>query len=183
MNYRNDLINNILPFWLKDAIDYKNGGIYTCLDKEGNIYGTDKSVWFQGRALWVFSKAYNCIDKNEEYLKAAKNIYSFLEKCTDTDGRMFFTVTEDGTIIPDINLTKKVQEIEQYIRENNIGLLSLVLNINGQTIKDDLGESLSYKDFYSQMREGAMPTTSQVKVFSSFTRLARNTVYLDSYSA
>ena len=33
---------------------------------------------------------------------------------------MPFTITEDGTIIPDINLTKKVQEIEQYIRENNI---------------------------------------------------------------
>ena len=96
MNYRSDLLNNILPFWLKDAIDYKNGGIYTCLDKEGNIYGTDKSVWFQGRALWVFSKAYNCIEKNEEYLNAAKNIYKFLEKCTDTDDRMFFTVTEDG---------------------------------------------------------------------------------------
>ncbi len=96
MNFRSDLVNNILPFWLKDAIDYKNGGIYTCLDKKGNIYGTDKSVWFQGRALWVFSKAYNCIDKNEEYLNAAKNIYKFLEKCTDTDGRMFFTVTEDG---------------------------------------------------------------------------------------
>ena len=96
MNYKSDLVNNILPFWLKDAIDYKNGGIYTCLDKKGNIYGTDKSVWFQGRALWVFSKAYNCIEKNEEYLNAAKNIYKFLEKCTDTDGRMFFTVTEDG---------------------------------------------------------------------------------------
>ena len=96
MNYRSDLVNNILPFWLKDAIDYENGGIYTCLDKEGNIYGTDKSVWFQGRALWVFSKAYNCIEKNEEYLKAAKNIYKFFPKCTDTDGRMFFTVTNDG---------------------------------------------------------------------------------------
>ena len=96
MNYRSDLVNNILPFWLRDAIDYENGGIYTCLDKEGNIYGTDKSVWFQGRALWVFSKAYNCIEKNEEYLKAAKNIYKFFPKCTDTDGRMFFTVTNDG---------------------------------------------------------------------------------------
>ena len=96
MNYRSDLVNNILPFWLRDAIDYENGGIYTCLDKEGNIYVTDKSVWFQGRALWVFSKAYNCIEKNEEYLKAAKNIYKFFPKCTDTDGRMFFTVTNDG---------------------------------------------------------------------------------------
>ena len=96
MNFKKDLIENILPFWLENSIDYKNGGIYTCLDKNGNIYGTDKSVWFQGRALWVFSKAYNLIDKNDEYLKAAKCIYSFLPKCTDTDGRMFFTVTEDG---------------------------------------------------------------------------------------
>ena len=50
----------------------------------------------------------------------------------------------------------------EYIKENNIELLSLVLNINEQAIKDDLGTSLSYKDFYSQMREGATPTTSQV---------------------
>ena len=96
MDYRKDLVENILPFWLKDAVDYKNGCIYTCLDREGNIYGTDKSVWFQGRALWVFAKVYNLIDKNPEYLKAAECIYSFFPKCTDTDGRMFFTVTEDG---------------------------------------------------------------------------------------
>ncbi len=96
MNYREDLVKNILPFWLDNSIDYTNGGIYTCLDREGNIYGTDKSVWFQGRALWVFSKAYNLIDKNPEYLKAAETIYSFLDKCTDTDGRMYFTVTADG---------------------------------------------------------------------------------------
>lgn len=96
MSYKTELVNKILPFWLKNSIDYENGGIYTCLDREGNIYGTDKSVWFQGRALWVFSKAYNVIDKNEEYLKAAKCIYSFLPKCTDTDGRMYFTVTADG---------------------------------------------------------------------------------------
>ena len=65
MNFKNDLVNNILPFWLKTAIDYENGGIYTCLDREGNIYGTDKIVWFKGRALWVFSKSYKCIEKKE----------------------------------------------------------------------------------------------------------------------
>lgn len=96
MSYRKVLVENILPFWLENSIDYKNGGIYTQLDEKGEIYGTDKSVWFQGRALWVFSKAYNTIEKNPEYLKAAECIYSFLPRCTDTDGRMFFTVTEDG---------------------------------------------------------------------------------------
>lgn len=50
----------------------------------------------------------------------------------------------------------------EYIDDNNIGLLSLVLNLNGKVVKDDLGKTLSYKDFYGQMREGAIPTTSQV---------------------
>ena len=50
----------------------------------------------------------------------------------------------------------------EYIDNNNIGLLSLVLNLNEELIKDDLGKTLSYKDFYGQMREGATPTTSQV---------------------
>jgi len=96
VNFKKELTENILSFWMKDAIDYKNGGIYTQLDREGNVYGRDKSVWFQGRALWVFSKAYNVIEKNPEYLKIAENLYSFLPKCTDADGRMYFTVTENG---------------------------------------------------------------------------------------
>lgn len=52
-----------------------------------------------------------------------------------------------------------------YIKNNNIGLLSLILNLNGQAIKDDLGETLSYKDFYNKMREGATPTTSQINAY------------------
>ena len=96
MNYKDYLCNDILEFWLEKAIDNINGGIFTCLDREGNIYGREKSVWFQGRALWVFSKVYNVIEKNQKYLDAAKKIYSFLSRCTDCDGRMFFTVTEDG---------------------------------------------------------------------------------------
>lgn len=96
MDFKKDLLENILPFWLKNSIDTVNGGIYTCADKEGNIYGTDKSVWFQGRALWSFAKAYNCVEAKPEYLEACRKIYGFLPKCTDTDGRMYFTVTKDG---------------------------------------------------------------------------------------
>ena len=95
MKWREDL-KAILEFWLENSVDYEHGGIYAYVDKTGNLYGTDKSVWFQGRALWSFSKAYNLIEANEKYLKAAKNIYDFLPKCTDVDGRMFFTVTEEG---------------------------------------------------------------------------------------
>ena len=96
INYKAELINNVLPFWLENALDGENGGIFTSLDREGKIYGREKSVWFQGRALWTFSKAYNLIEKNPRYLEAAESIYNFLGKCSDTDGRMFFTVTADG---------------------------------------------------------------------------------------
>lgn len=41
MNYRSVLTENILPFWLKTAIDYENGGIFTQLDKKGVVYDTD----------------------------------------------------------------------------------------------------------------------------------------------
>lgn len=99
MNFKSYLTDNVLDFWLKNSLDFENGGIFTQLDRSGEVYGTEKSGWFQGRALWVFSKAYNTIEKKKEYLDAAQNIYRFLDKCTDTDGRMFFIVSKDGTPI------------------------------------------------------------------------------------
>ncbi|MBQ8657829.1 MAG: AGE family epimerase/isomerase [Clostridia bacterium] len=99
INFKDYLTKDILPFWLNNAIDEENGGIFTQLERNGTVYGTEKSVWFQGRALWVFSKAYNYIEKNDAYLYAAKKIYEFLPQCTDTDGRMFFTVAKEGAPI------------------------------------------------------------------------------------
>ena len=37
MNYKSDL-KKILKFWIDSSIDYENGGIFTCVDREGNIY-------------------------------------------------------------------------------------------------------------------------------------------------
>lgn len=96
MNMKTYLTDDILSFWLKNAFDKENGGIFTSIDRDGSVYGTDKSVWFQGRTLWTYSKAYNKIEKNQIYLDAAKSLYEFLPKCTDTDGRMFFSVTKEG---------------------------------------------------------------------------------------
>lgn len=95
--YRNDLVNNIMPFWLKYGLDKKNGGIYTCVDRDGTLIDTNKSVWFQGRFAFVCSYAYNHIEKKQEWLDAAKSTLDFINKyCTDTDGHMFFEVTATG---------------------------------------------------------------------------------------
>ena len=39
--YKKVLTENILPFWLRTAIDYENGGIFTQLDEIGNIFGLE----------------------------------------------------------------------------------------------------------------------------------------------
>ena len=96
MNYKAYLTDNVFPFWLDHALDEKYGGIFTCLDEKGTIYGEQKSVWFQGRALYIFSRAYNHGLKNPDYLKAAETIFRFLPFCSDQTGRMYFTVTRDG---------------------------------------------------------------------------------------
>ncbi len=51
-----------------------------------------------------------------------------------------------------------------FVKENNIQVMSIQVNINGKDIPDDLGESISYKDFYELIRNGNLPTTSQVNV-------------------
>lgn len=97
--YRNDLVNNIMPFWLKNGIDPVNGGVYTCLDRQGNLIDTTKSVWFQGRFGFVAAYAYNSIERNPEWLAASKSCIDFIEAhCFDPkDGRMYFEVMADGT--------------------------------------------------------------------------------------
>ena len=96
------LKENIIPFWLKNGLDKKNGGYWTALDRKGSVIDRDKSVWFQGRFAWVLSTLNVDIYKKEEYLEAAKLGIDFLEKyCFDKDGdgRMFFRVTEDGKCV------------------------------------------------------------------------------------
>lgn len=95
--YKNDLKNNILPFWLKHGLDKKHGGVYTCLDREGNLMDTTKSVWFQGRFGFVTAMAYHQIEQNPEWLAASKSCVDFIENhCFAPDERMFFEITQDG---------------------------------------------------------------------------------------
>ena len=96
--YRHDLVNDIMPFWLKNGVDRVNGGVYTCVDRDGSLIDSTKSVWFQGRFAFVCSFAYNTIEKNPEWLAAAKSTIDFIEAhCFDKDGRMYFEVMADGT--------------------------------------------------------------------------------------
>jgi N-acylglucosamine 2-epimerase len=95
--YQDDLKENILPFWLKYGLDRVHGGVYTCVDRDGTLIDSTKSVWFQGRFGFICAYAYNNIEANEEWLRASKSCVDFIEQhCFDTDGRMYFEVTAEG---------------------------------------------------------------------------------------
>lgn len=95
--YQDDLKENILPFWLKHGLDRVHGGVYTCVDRDGTLIDSTKSVWFQGRFGFICAYAYNNIEANVEWLSASKSCVDFIEQhCFDADGRMYFEVTADG---------------------------------------------------------------------------------------
>lgn len=95
--YKNTLLKNVIPFWEKNSIDLTYGGYFTCLDKTGEVYDTDKFMWLQGRQAWTFSMLYNTVEKNENWLSLAKHGVDFIIKHgMDKEGNFYFSTTQEG---------------------------------------------------------------------------------------
>jgi N-acylglucosamine 2-epimerase len=95
--YKDELYNNIIPFWLEKSQDNAYGGYFSCLDRKGEVYDTDKFIWLQGREAWFFAMAYNYIERRPEWLKCAVQGGEFLKKYGH-DGMFnwYFSVTRQG---------------------------------------------------------------------------------------
>jgi N-acylglucosamine 2-epimerase len=95
--YQRTLLDDVIPFWLRHGLDREHGGMITCLDRDGSVLDTDKSVWFQGRAGWMFATLYNTVEKRAEWLDAARSCVEFSRRhCFAPDGKMYFSVTREG---------------------------------------------------------------------------------------
>lgn len=95
--YKSELLDNVLPFWLSKSQDHEFGGYFTCLDRKGNVFDTDKFVWLQGRQVWMFSMLYNNLEKRQEWLDCAIQGGEFLKK-HGHDGNLnwYFSLTREG---------------------------------------------------------------------------------------
>lgn len=95
--YKNALLNDVIPFWEKNSVDWEYGGYFTALDREGKVYDTDKFAWLQARQVWTFSFLYNQLEKKEEWLAIAGNGIRFLRQFgRDDSGSFHFSFTRDG---------------------------------------------------------------------------------------
>jgi len=92
-------LSSCVDFWLQHGMDPVNGGVYTCLDRKGEVYSTDKSVWMQGRCGWIFAYLCHVYGPREEWLAASRSCLEFLEahcRNESAGGRLYFTVTAEG---------------------------------------------------------------------------------------
>lgn len=95
--YKKELLENVVPFWLTKSQDNKNGGYFTCLDRQGNVFDTDKFIWLQGRQVWLFSMLYNKVEKRQEWLDTAIQGAEFLKKYGhDGNYNWYFSLTQEG---------------------------------------------------------------------------------------
>ena len=95
--YRDTLLENVIPFWEKHSPDADCGGYFTCLERNGAVYDTDKFVWLQGRQVWTFSMLYNRLERRPEWLALARHGADFLRAHgRDPDGNWYFALTRQG---------------------------------------------------------------------------------------
>lgn len=95
--YKTELLENVIPFWEKYSRDEKYGGYFTCLDRQGRVYDTDKFVWLQGRQVWMYATLYNRVEKKPQWLDMALHGAQFLrEHGHDGNFNWYFSLTRDG---------------------------------------------------------------------------------------
>lgn len=95
--YKSELLDRVLPFWLNKSQDKEFGGYFTCLERDGSVFDTDKFIWLQGRQVWMFSTLYNKVEKRQEWLDCAIQGAEFLKK-HGHDGNLnwYFALDREG---------------------------------------------------------------------------------------
>ncbi|MBN1271204.1 MAG: AGE family epimerase/isomerase [Candidatus Aminicenantes bacterium] len=98
--YEHALFEDVLPFWFQFSPDRDYGGTFSCLDREGNIYDTDKFVELLARQVWIFSKLYNRWEQKSDWLDMASIGSGFLSSFgRDDTGNWSFSVDRTGRVL------------------------------------------------------------------------------------
>ena len=95
-----EMHENILPFWMNQAVDIEKGGFFGRITYYGTpVNNSAKGSVLNARILWTFSAAYNMTGR-PEYLDYARRAYNyFYEYFIDKqNGGVVWSVNADGEI-------------------------------------------------------------------------------------
>lgn len=95
--FTHELLTSIVPFWQAHSIDHERGGYFSCLDRDGTIFDTDKFMWMQGRELWCFSHIFRRLDQRPEWIRNAAHGAEFIRTFGKApNGDYYFSLDRSG---------------------------------------------------------------------------------------
>ena len=162
--YKTELLDNVVPFWLHKSQDEMHGGYFTCLDRKGDVFDTDKFVWLQGRQVWLFSMLYNKVEQKQEWLDCAIQGAEFLKKHGhDGNYNWYFSLDRKGD-----PLVEPYNIFSYTFATMAFGQLSLATNNKEyeEIAKKTFNIILSKQDNPKGKWNKAYPDTRQLKGFS-----------------
>ena len=96
-SYRDELLRDNIPFWLKHGPDREHGGLFIALARDGAVIDTDKAIWPQGRMAWMFSTLCNTVGRDDAWLEAARSCLDFIrDHARGPGGKLYFQLTREG---------------------------------------------------------------------------------------
>lgn len=95
--YKGELLDNVMPFWEKYSNDTEFGGFFTCLDRDGSVFDTDKFMWLQGRQVWTLAMLYDRVEQKPLWREMAEQGADFIIKNgRDDNGDWYFSLNRAG---------------------------------------------------------------------------------------
>src|SRR5665213_56067 len=162
--YKKELLENIVPFWFDRSKDEKDGGYVTCLDREGNVFDTDKMMWLQGRQVWMFATLYDKVEKKMEWLDMARHGADFMAKHgMDKQGNWYFSLNKQGSpLTQPFNIFSDCFAAMGFAALNKAGGKEEYGDIARKTFSNILKRRQNPKNIYNK----AFPGTRDLKNFA-----------------
>jgi N-acylglucosamine 2-epimerase len=154
-----ELYDRVVPFWLRHGVDRQCGGLLTCLDEEGQVLSTDKYLWSQTRALWVFATL-AARRPCREYRELADALYDFCVRFgRNPRGQWVFCVSRHGEMRQDADSIYTdgfaLLGLSAYFRLTQSLQCRQLLQATYESVGDRLSRPGSYGIFPYELPPGA----------------------------
>jgi len=162
--YRTALLDDVIPFWERHSPDRECGGYFTCLERDGSVYDTDKFVWLQGRETWTFSKLYNSLEPRPAWLEMARlGAYFLRDHCHDENGDFYFALDRRGApLVQPYNIFSDCFAVMAFAQYGRAGGEAWATELAVRTFERILARWENPKGKYNKLIPGARPMQSMV---------------------
>lgn len=162
--YKNELLGEVVPFWEKHSLDQDFGGYFTCLDKTGRVFDTDKFVWLQARQVWMFATLYQKVKERKDWKDISILGADFLVKNgRDSGGNWYFSLNREGQpLVQPYNIFSDCFAAMAFGKLHEIEPLEEYANIVKNTFDNILKRQDNPKGIYSKI----FPETRKLQNFA-----------------